>query len=179
MFRAVIGTIAVLAGFAVVERTSDLGAGPAGSFRATEAYALLRPGESVPVRASPTPEGVILGTLALREAAEADLPVVTLTGSKQGWARIALDTHDYTAIDTKTHAYGWVPSDLLAVGTPQEGTVTIYDRPGLLGDPVGRIENKGQTFRVLGCHGTLLQVINAKEGNIWIDRWCAGAACRR
>lgn len=179
MFRAVIGTIAVLAGFAVVERTGDLGVSTAGSCKATEAYALLRPGEPVPVRAAPTPEGAVLGMLALGEKAGAELPIVTLTGSKRGWARIALDVRDYTAIDTKPHAYGWVASDLLAVGTPHDGTVTIYDRPGLLGGPVGRIEDKSQTFRVLGCHGALLQVINAEEGNIWIDRWCAGADCRR
>jgi len=180
MIRAVIGTVAVIAGFAVVETAGDVGAGPAGSCRATETYALLRPGEPVPVRAAPTPEGLVLGTLAPRETMEAAPPIVTLTGSKKGWARIALDARDYTAIDAKPHAYGWVPSDLLAVGMPQDGTVTIYDRPGLLGDAIGRITNKDQTFRVLGCRGTLLQVINAKEGNVWIDRWCAGIEdCRR
>ena len=180
MIRAVIGTIAVIAGFAVVETAGDVGAGPAGSCKATETYAFLRPGEPVPVRAAPTPEGAVVGTFALRETTEAALPIVTLTGSKKGWARIALDARDYTAIDAKPHAYGWVPSDLLAVGTPQDGAVTIYNRPGVLGDAIGRIADKDQTFRVLGCRGTLLQVINAREGNIWIDRWCAGSeGCRR
>jgi hypothetical protein len=179
MFRAVIGTIAVLAGFAVVERTSDVGASPAGSCEATEVYTLLRQGESVPVRAAPTPEGAVLGTLARRQTTEPALPIVTLTGSKKGWARITLDVRDYTAIDAKPHAYGWVPADLLLVDTPRDGTVTIYNRPGLLGDAIGHIANKDQTFRVLGCHGTLLQVINAEEGNVWIDRWCAGTDCRR
>ena len=27
-------------------------------------------------------------------------------------------------------------------------------------------------FRVLGCRGDWLQVINARHGNVWIDKWC-------
>ena len=28
-------------------------------------------------------------------------------------------------------------------------------------------------FRVLGCRGTWLQVVNARHGHVWIDKWCA------
>jgi len=50
--------------------------------------------------------------------------------------------------------------------------VTLYNRPGLLGSAVGRIQNDDQKFRLLGCNGDLLQVINSRQGGIWIDR-CA------
>jgi hypothetical protein len=181
MVRAIIGTIAVLAGFAVVETATDAGTGLAGSCNATEVYALLRPGAEVPVRASPTPEGAVLGTLAVRGApGETVQSIVTLTGSQKGWARIALDSRDYTAVDGKRHGYGWMPADLLTVDTPLDGTVIVYSRPGLLGEAIGRIENGHQTFRVLGCRGALLRVINARQGNVWIDRWCVrGTGCRR
>ena len=180
MIRAIIGTIAVLAGFAVVEASSDAGTGPGGSCKASQVYVLLRPGEPVPVRAEPTPEGTVMGTLATREMGQDAVPsIVVLTGSKSGWARIALDARDYTAIDKAPHPYGWVPADHLAVDTRVNGVVNIHTRPGMLGDVIGRIENEDQRFRVLGCRGDLLHVINAEKGNIWIDRWCArSGGCR-
>lgn len=178
MIRAIIGTAAVLAGFAVVETSSGAAPGPAGSCKVTEAYALLRPEELVFVRAEPTPEGTVLGAIRGTGGEAAPL-VVTVTGSKKGWAQIALDPEDYAATDGQPRAHGWLPADVLAVNTRLDGVVTVYDRPGLLGDTIGRIENEDQTFRMLGCRGNLLQVINAAEGNIWIDRWCAKArGCR-
>ncbi len=180
MIRAIVGTLAVLAAFAVVETASDASTGPAGSCKATEAYALLQPGRPLPVRATPTPEGRVLGVLASKDGSrETVRSVVTLTGSRKGWARIALQSGDYAAIGDERHAYGWMPADLLAVNTRVDGAITVYNRPGFLGDVIGRIENENQTFRILGCRGTLLQVINAKEGDIWIDRWCARSeGCR-
>ena len=41
MMRAIIGTVAVLAGFGVVEQSVDASTGLAGSCKATQAYALL------------------------------------------------------------------------------------------------------------------------------------------
>ena len=52
--RAIIGTVAVLAGLAVLERSVDASTGQAGSCTATQAYALLQPGEAVPVRLEPS-----------------------------------------------------------------------------------------------------------------------------
>ncbi len=54
-----------------------------------------------------------------------------------------------------------------------DGTITAYDRPGLLGSAVATIEGDDMKFRVLGCRGTWLQVVNARHGNVWIDKWCA------
>jgi hypothetical protein len=180
MIRAIIGTVAVLAGFAVVENAGNASTGPAGACRATQAYALLHPGEPVPVRAAPTPEALVVGTLSTRSSAgDIVASVVTLTGSQSGWVRIALNSRDYTAVDGKPHGYGWVPADLLAVDSRLDGTVTVYDRPGLLGSVIKRINGEDEKFRVLGCSGDLLRVINAKRGNVWIDRWCAtGESCR-
>jgi hypothetical protein len=180
MIRAIIGTVAVLAGFAVIETSSDAGTSLESSCKVTQVYALLQPGEQVPVRAEPSPGGAVVGALATQDMSKGVVPsIVTLTGSKKGWARIALNSKDYTAIDGAPHAYGWVPADLLAVDTRLDGTVHIYSRPGPLGNVMGRIENEDQKFRVLGCRDDLLQVINAKEGTIWIDRWCAkGESCR-
>ncbi len=47
MLRAIIGTVAVLAGFGVLERSVDASTGYAGSCTATQAYALLQRGEMV------------------------------------------------------------------------------------------------------------------------------------
>ena len=47
MIRAIVGTVAVLAGFAVLERSVDASTGQAGSCTPTEAYALLPRGEVV------------------------------------------------------------------------------------------------------------------------------------
>src|SRR6478609_490097 len=64
MIRAIIGTVAVLAGFGVVEQSVDASTGLAGSCKATQAYALLPPGEQLPVRALPTLDGKVVGALA-------------------------------------------------------------------------------------------------------------------
>ncbi len=180
MFRTVICTVAVLAGFAVVESSSDASTGQAGSCKITQAYAMLHPGEQLPVRNTPSPEGAVVGALATERMDEEIIAsVVTLTGSQNGWARIALISKDYTAIDGAPHSYGWIPADTLAVSSRLAGAVTVYTRPGWLGQVGGRIQNDDQAFRVLGCNGDMLQVINAKQGNVWIDRWCAKAeGCR-
>ena len=44
---------------------------------------------------------------------------------------------------------------------------------GLPYDHMGKVEGRDMQFRVLGCRGEWLQVINAEKGNVWIDRWCA------
>lgn len=174
MFRAIVGTVAVLAGFGVLEHSVDASTGLAGSCKATQAYALLQPGQPVAVRTAPSPEATVIGALAARNpAAEVSPSVVTLIGSQAGWARIALGGADYTAADGSGRQTGWVPADALAVDTRLSGAVTIYDRPGLLGRATGKVENQDMTFRVLGCRGEWLQVINAEKGNVWIDRWCA------
>lgn len=167
MIRAMIGTVAVLAGFAVVEHSVDASTGPAGSCKATQAYAVLPAGEQVVVRAEPTPEGSVVGTLAST--------TVTLTGSQSGWARIALKSAKdlNAAADHAPVLHGWVPADMLAVDTRIDGAVTMYSRPGIMGVKTGSIEGDDMRFRVLGCRGELLQVINAARGNTWIDRWCA------
>jgi hypothetical protein len=180
MIRAIVGTVAVLAGFAVLEQSVDASTGLSGSCKATQAYALLHAGEQLAVRATPSPEGTVVGALAPRNmTAEASPSVVTLIGSQSGWARIALGSADYTAVGGEQRQFGWIPADLLAVDSRLDGAVTVYDRPGMLGHQVGRIEGKDTQFRVLGCRGDWLQVINAQQGNVWIDRWCAKAeGCR-
>ena len=174
MIRAVIGTVSVLAGFAVLEQSVDASTGLAGSCKATQAYALLQATEALPVLATPTPEGTVIGTLASRAMSRDVSPsAVTITGSQSGWARIALGGADYTAVDGSRRQYGWVPADSLAVSSRLEGDVTLFTKPGLLGQEIGKIKNENLQFRVLGCRGEWLQVINAEKGNVWIDRWCA------
>ena len=180
MIRAIIGTVAVLAGFAVLENSVDASTGLAGSCKATQAYALLHPGEQLPVRALPTPVGKVVGALAtqnmttdLSPTGELAASVVTVVGSQSGWARIALGGKDYTVIDGTPQQFGWIPADLLTVDTRIDGAITTWSRPGLLGVELGRIEGEDQKFRLLGCRGEWLQVINATRGNVWIDRWCA------
>jgi hypothetical protein len=175
MLRAIIGTVAVLAGFGVLERSVDASTGHAGSCTATQAYALLQRGEAVPVRLEPTPQAAVIGTLA-GHGVGGDLArsEVTMTGSQSGWARIALNTaRGYTAETGGTQPFGWIPADLLTVDTRVDGTITVYDRPGLLGSALTTIEGDDMKFRVLGCRGTWLQVVNARHGNVWIDKWCA------
>ena len=89
MLRAIIGTVAVLAGFGVLERSVDASTGHAGSCTATQAYALLQRGEMVPVRAEPTPQAAVIGTLS-GHAAKGELvrSQVAIMGSQSGWARI-------------------------------------------------------------------------------------------
>jgi hypothetical protein len=174
MIRVIIGTVAVLAGFGVLERTVDASTGP-GSCQPTQAYALLPRGETVPVRSEPTPEGPVVGTLTGYRGVAGDLmrAEVTIAGSQSGWARIALGTaHDYSA-NGKAQSYGWIPADLLTVDARVDGTITVYSRPGLLGRALTTIEGDDMKFRVLGCRGDWLQVINARHGNVWIDKWCA------
>jgi hypothetical protein len=173
MIRVIIGTVAVLAGFGVLEQSVDASTGLAGSCKATQAYALLRGGEQMPVRATPTPEGVVVGALASRNTAELSPSVVTMIGSQSGWARIALGGADYTAADSSQGKFGWIPADQLAVDSRLNGPVTTYTRPGIMGQEIGKIEGQDMQFRVLGCRGEWLQVINAEKGNVWIDRWCA------
>ncbi len=181
MLRAMIGTVAVLAGFAVLERSVDASTGRAGSCTPTDAYMLLPRGEVVPVRSEPTPQAAVIGTLPGRNGNEPTRLEVTITASRNGWARIALDTaQDSRAAAAGTaRSYGWIPADLLTVDARVDGTITVYDRPGLLGRAVATIEGDDMRFRVLGCRGDLLQVINARHGNVWIDKWCARAeGCR-
>jgi hypothetical protein len=175
MLRAIIGTAAVLAGFAVLERSVDASTGHAGSCIATQAYALLQRGELAPVRAEPTPQAAVIGTLSGRAATGGPArSQVTIMGSQSGWARIALNTaQGYAAVDTAPQSFGWVPADLLTVDARVDGIITVYDRPGLLGSAVAAIEGDDMKFRVLGCRGTWLQVVNARHGNVWIDKWCA------
>src|SRR3977135_2207136 len=115
MIRAIVGTVAVLAGFAVLERSVDASTGQAGSCTPTEAYALLPRGEAVPVRTDPTPQAGWIDTRSGRRSVttEPARAAVTITGSQNGWARIALATaHDYSAAGT-ARRYGWDPGDPL------------------------------------------------------------------
>lgn len=182
MLRAMIGTVAVLAGFGVLERSVDASTGHAGSCTATQAYALLRPGETVPVRVEPTPQAVVIGSLAGRRTGGSDLArgEVTMTGSRSGWARIVLNSAPgYTAEADAAQGFGWIPADMLTVDARVDGTITVYDRPDLLGGPIASIEGDDMKFRVMGCRGTRLQVVNARHGNVWIDKWCGRAeGCR-
>lgn len=180
--RAIIGTVAVLAGFAVLERSVDASTGQAGSCKATQAYATLHPGDRIVVRAQPTPEAAVIGMISADDrTAGLTTAVVTLNSSRSGWARVALNaTQDYTALEqVKPHSYGWIPADLLAVDSRVDGAITTYSRPSLMGVVTGTIENDDVKFRVLGCRGELLQVINARQGSTWIDKWCSKAeGCR-
>ena len=181
--RAIIGAIAVLAGFAVLEQSVDASTGQAGSCKSSQVYALLHRGESLPVREQPTPEAPVVGVLAARDGGAAlQASGVTITASQSGWARISLvQAKDYTAIEGGApRQFGWVPADQLAVDARVDGAITTYSRPGLLGHETGRIENESGQFRVLGCRGGWLQVIDEAHGNTWIDRWCGRAeGCRR
>ena len=175
MMRAIIGTVSVLAGFAVLEQSVDASTGLAGSCKATQAFALLQANEALSVRATPTPEGTVIGTLATADMSREVSPsVVTVTGSQSGWARIALNTaQGYAADSAAPQSFGWVPADLLMVDARVDGTITAYDRPDLLGSALATIEGDDMKFRVLGFRGTKLQVVNARYGHVWIDKWCA------
>jgi hypothetical protein len=179
--RAIIGTVAVLAGFAVLERSVDASTGQAGSCKAAQAYAQMYPGDRIVVRAQPTPEAEVVGMLSADDKAGLTTAVVTLNSSMSGWARISLATsQDYTALDaTVPRSFGWIPADQLAVDSRVDGAITTYNRASLIGVATGKIENEDVKFRVLGCRGELLQVINASQGNTWIDKWCSKAeGCR-
>jgi len=170
LVRAIIGTVAVLAGFGVIEQSVDASTGQAGACRSTEVYALMRPGERIEVRALPTPEAAVIGSIAAPKGGrDLTASVITLSASQSGWARVALPTNNGKA------TLGWVPADLLTVDSRVDGTITTYSRPGLLGHATGQISGEDMKFRVLGCRGEWLQVINASQGNTWIDRWCSKA----
>ncbi len=175
MLRAIIGTAAVLAGFGVLERSVDASTGHAGSCTAAQAYALLQRGDMVPVRAEPTPQAAVIGTLSGRAVTdELARSQVIIMGSQSGWARIALNTaQGYAAADAAPQSFGWMPADLLTVDARVDGTITLTDRPDLLGSAIATIEGADMKFRVLGCRGTRLQVVNARHGHVWIDKWCA------
>ena len=173
MLRGIIGTLAVLAGFGVLERSVDASTGYAGSCTATQAYTMLQPGEALPVLLEPSPQAAVLGTLSDR-GRNTGRTVVTITGSQNGWARVALNTAaDFSPNGKAPQAFGWVPADLLTVDARVDGPITVYDKPGLLGGKIGTIDNEDAKFRVLGCRGTWLQVVNANHGNVWIDKWCS------
>ena len=179
MLRAIIGTVAVLAGFGVLERSVDASTGHAGSCTATQAYALIQRGETLPVRAEPTLHAALIGALsggAARSELGGELArsQVTIMGSQSGWARIALNTaQGYAADSAAPQSFGWVPADLLTVDARVDGTITAYDRPDLLGSAITTVEGDDMKFRVLGCRGSRLQVVNARLGHVWIDKWCA------
>jgi hypothetical protein len=174
MIRAIVGTVAVLAGFAVLERSVDASTGQAGSCTPTEAYAVLPRGEAVPVRVDPTPQAAVIGTLSGRRgSADLTRATVVITGSQNGWARIELATAQHYSAGARVRSHGWIPADLLAVDARVDGVITVYDWPGLMGHVLTTIEGDDMKFRVLGCRSDLLQVINARHGNVWIDKWCA------
>lgn len=174
MMRAIIGTAAVLAGFAVLEDSVDASTGLAGSCKAAQAYALLPAGEQLAVRAAPTPEGTVVGMIVPREMATAEdltATTVTMISSQAGWARIIVGGTNYAAADNAPRQTGWIPADTLSVDTHLGTPAKIFSRPGLLGQEIGKAQD--MQFRVLGCKGAFLQVINADKGNVWLDRWCA------
>jgi hypothetical protein len=183
MFRGVIGTVAILAAFVVIEQSVDASTGDLGACKAVQAYAQMQPGEGFAVRAEPSPEAMVIGNLSvLGDESKPMTTVVTMTASQSGWVRIALQpTKDYSAVDKSGRQYGWVPADLLTVDARTKDAITVYSRPGLMGKAVAKIENEDVKFRVLGCRGDWLQVINARHGNIWIDKWCANPeeGCRQ
>lgn len=152
MIRAMIGTLAVLAGFAVVERSVDASTGPPGSCKPIEVHALLPPGDVVAVRSGPTPLSPSVGTLRGRA-------VVSLSGGQGGWAHIAVA--DAPQLD------GWVPADQLWVDV--EPGHALYSLPGPLGRVLAMSDGDAESFRVLGCHGAWLRLINARTGAVWTD----------
>lgn len=154
MIRAMIGTVAVLAGFAVVERSVDASTGQPGSCTPTDTYALVQPGEGVAVRAGPALDEAVVGTLR----GEARIPV-RMSGSQGGWARIEV-------VDG-AQRHGWVPADQLKVDA--KANSPLYSRPGPLGQKLAILDGETGSFRILGCRGNWLQVINARTGTGWID----------
>ncbi|HYC65990.1 MAG TPA: hypothetical protein VEC14_14770 [Reyranellaceae bacterium] len=183
MVRGAVGTIAILAAFVVIEQSVDASTGDLGACKAVQAYAQMQPGEGLTVRAEPSPEASVIGNLSvLGDERKPMATVVTMTASQSGWVRIALQSaKDFKAVDTSGRQYGWVPADQLTVDARTSGAITVYSRPGLMGKAMAKIENEDLRFRVLGCRGDWLQVINASHGNIWIDKWCANPddGCRK
>ncbi len=165
MIRAMIGTVAVLAGFAVVERSVDASTGQGGTCAATDVYTWLRHGEFVPLHAEPTLNAPVTGRVEARPVGpEGARTVVRLSGSQGGWARITT---------SEGQAQGWMPADLLMVDARVSGPLNVHSRPGAMGVKLATLDGEEDTFRVLGCRGTWLHVISAGTGDAWIDRWCA------
>lgn len=151
MLRALIGTVAVLAGFAVVERSVDASTGQAGSCTPTDTHVLLPHGETVPVRAEPMLESPAIGAFQGRTA-------VSVVGGQGGWARIA----------GGSQSYGWVQADRLGIDA-RSGSA-FYSRPGPLGERLATLDGETASFRLLGCRGNWLQVIDARNGVVWINQ---------
>lgn len=152
MIRVIIGTVAVLAGFAVVERSVDASTGQVGSCLPTEVYALPPPGDTVAVRSGPTMNSPVIGVLRGRA-------VASLSGGQGGWAHIA--TADAPYLD------GWVLADQLWVDV--EAGRALFSLPGPMSRKLATSDSDAGSFRVLGCHGPWLHVINARSGAVWID----------
>ncbi len=152
MIRVIIGTVAVLAGFAVVERSVDASTGQVGSCTPTEVHALPPAGDPVAVRSGPTMNSPVIGVLRSRVA-------VRLSGGQGGWAHIALTD--------APHLDGWVPADQLWVDV--EAGRALYSLPGPMSRKLAMSDGGTGSFRVLGCHGPWLHVINARTGAVWID----------
>jgi hypothetical protein len=66
-----------------------------------------------------------------------------------------------------------VPADLLKVDSRVDEPLALYSRPSPLGQKRATLEGEEGRLRVLGCRGNWLQVISARTGNAWIDKWCA------
>jgi hypothetical protein len=165
MIRAMIGTVAVLAGYAVVERSVDASTGQGDACTPTDSYTWLQPGEFVPLRAEPAMGAPVVGRVQARvSGTDGARTIVRLSGSQGGWARIST---------AHGEAQGWMPADLLMVDARVSGPVDVRSRPGVMGPKLASLEGGEETFRVLGCRGAWLHVISAHTGDAWIDRWCA------
>ncbi len=165
MIRAMIGTVAVLAGFAVVERSVDASTGQGDACTPTDSYTWLQQGEFVPLRAEPSMGAPVVGRVQARSAEpDGARAVVSLSGSQGGWARV-------TTGDGRSQ--GWMPADLLMVDARVNGPLNVQTHPGAMGRKLVTLEGEEEVFRILGCRGAWLHVINARTGDAWIDRWCA------
>ena len=144
--------------------------------RRPQAYALLPRGEAVPVRTEPTPQAAVIGTLSGRRGGRRRSCARGGDHHRQPERLGAHRARHGARLQRRRRArssIGWIPADLLTVDARVDGAITVYDRPGLLGHALATIEGDDMKFRVLGCRGDWLQVINARHGNVWIDKWCA------
>ena len=121
-------------------------------------------GESVPVRAEPTQQSAVIGTLSGRAAnGELARSQVTIMGSQSGWARVALNTAQGYSRRGCRAAVVRLDAGRSAHGRcPRRRHDHSYDRPDLLGSAIATIEGDDMKFRVLGCRGSRLQVVNAR-----------------
>ncbi|WP_421997106.1 hypothetical protein [Reyranella sp.] len=128
MLRAIIGTVAVLAGFSVVQHAVE--AGGDADFCGLSASLALLPGEGVVVRDRPAPEAAALGSIAAGPA-EAARPVVTVTGRHGGWARLDLGTASgFTAAPGSRPDSGWIPAERLRPGGRTAEPLVLRAFPG-------------------------------------------------